>query len=368
MIFASGIVFGFFLPGFAVSMLLKSPARLLSSFIISSLILFYCIFWLGLFHIPIRFAAVMAILLPASIVLFFLIRRQIAAESKTTNFSLKQMRLLKWVQWSPVFLTGIIMFLRSVMQPLSAWDTTFRWNFLALKLFELGRFDFYPPFKPEDFEIYFYPDGIPPMISFSYYWLYEVFGEANPMITGFYVTLQLGLIYVLSYKTASQLFSRSAGFFSVAILASSTLFFWSVLMGQETGMTALSLAATVYFLSSAVTGENNFRIMILGGCASALGALSREYGCVFIFCGILVCLWKRQRLRSIMVFVGVALILSMPWYVRNWIVCSNPFYNNPVGRLFAVNSVHAAIMRSYVSSMGFFLIHLQKFALRRWSF
>jgi len=123
-------------------------------------------------------------------------------------------------------------------------------------------------------------------------------------------------------------------------------------MGQETGLTAISLIATLYFIGSA-KGENDRSAMVMAGLSAALGFLSREYGGAFIVCGVIACLWKRCSRTSVLTFVAASLLPTVPWYIRNWVVAGNPFYSNPVGHLFALNSVHTGILTSYIAQFGF---------------
>ena len=48
-------------------------------------------------------------------------------------------------------LVGGLLFVRCAITPLIGYDTRFRWDFLAQRLFALGRFDFYPPLTAADF-------------------------------------------------------------------------------------------------------------------------------------------------------------------------------------------------------------------------
>jgi hypothetical protein len=142
--------------------------------------------------------------------------------------------------------------------------------------------------------------------------------------------------------------SRRAGVLAV-ILAASPLYS-SVVLGQETGLTALSIAATIYFVVID-RQPGDLPAMVSAGLAAALCALSREYGWIAVIAGIIALLWRRHPLKQVIVFGAVAAAAAAPWYVRNWILAGNPFYSLKfLG--FAVNPVHDSIMRFYSASLG----------------
>src|SRR5262249_38174001 len=147
----------------------------------------------------------------------------------------------------------------------------------ARRLLTLGAFNFYPPLTPADFRTYFFVDGIPPLVSFTYWWLYASAGSHMPSLTSILVAAQFACTLAFTYGAASVVFSRRAGVLAAAGLAASPLYFRSLVLGQETGLTALSIAATIYFTVTARQSKDS-RTMILAGLAASVCALSREYG------------------------------------------------------------------------------------------
>ncbi len=344
-----GLALGFVLPGYLCSVLLSSPAKWVSSFLISLVILFHGIFWIGLLGFALNFSSVLVYLVLITGILGLCVitagRRAVITRPVLRT---PQNRLMLY----PVIACGFLMAVRSFLKPLSGSDTFFRWNFLALQIAGHHTFSFYPPLTPDDFVKYFYVDGIPPMVSFAYWWLYASFGRAVSQITGIVVTAQFALTILVAYRLASRLASARAGCWTMGLLVSSPLFFWAVFMGQETGLTALSFAATMYFLLTA-RDEGGVRGMMLAGSAAAVGALAREYGVAFIVCGVITAVWLRCGARLVSVFLLTAVGLAAPWYVRNWILAGNPFYSNPVGGLFPVNPVLAGMLSVYSGVYGF---------------
>lgn len=333
--------------------MIGSKHEIISDFIVSTVLLFYCIYCLAVLGVPIRLTTVFSVLIIISVVFFLLgLKRKTYRSEEYIKPDIVSGSYIKYFFLLPVVVLILLILARSTLQPFNYGDAEFRWNHLALKIAETGSLNFYPPVTADDFKSYFYVDGIPPLVSFSYYWLYSSFGNSEPMVTGLFVTMQFFLIFYICHKTATNLFhSKNAGFIAVAVLSSSTLFFYSVVMGQETGLTSLSIVATVYYLTG--KDKSDSASMILAGFATALGALSREYGCAFVICGIIVCLWRGKKLKYTMIYLLTVLILTAPWYLRTWIRTGNPFYSiSSFGGIFPINEVHCGIFKVYESYFG----------------
>jgi hypothetical protein len=253
----------------------------------------------------------------------------------------------------PAVFLFLLLVARTFCQPLMSPDSVFRWNYLAVKIFETGGFGFYPPMSAEDFKLYFYVDGIPPLVQFSYYWLYASFGSASEVrLSVILIAFQYVSIVFLCYYSASHIFQSSkAGIYSVLLLLSSTIFFFSLFLGQETGLTALSMAATIYFLSGA-DGEESASNSVLAGFSTALGALSREYGLAFIVIGLLICFWRKRTGRNIFAYLLSSSLLCASWYIYLYLRTGNPVYSLSIGTLFPVNEIFDGIYKTYVIYFG----------------
>jgi hypothetical protein len=346
----SALPLGFLLPGYFISLLLRSRTPWASGFVVSLLVLFHGVFWLGVLGIPVRPGTVAGWLIGASAIagIAVLWRRPApAAEAAAPDPRAERLWRLA-AQAAGVM--GLLLLLRAMMAPLTGYDTYWRWEFLATRLLERERFDFYPPVAPEHYTTYFFAEGLPPLVPFAYWWLYAAQGAAAPALTAILVVAQYAVVMIVTYKIGKILFSPLAGFLAVLTLATSSLFFWSVIMGQETGLTALSVAGMIYFLAAARSGQECGSVVLAGLCA-ALGALAREYGWAFTACGLVMLLWQRTGVKAVAVFVATALVVAGPWYVRNWWLTGNPLYSNRLLGL-PVNEVHAAIIDSYRERMG----------------
>ena len=346
-IFPVLLILGLFLPGFFIAKYLRHPLWWASAFTISLLILFHSIFWLGVSGVPIKLWTVMPILVGASALAAWVQRKfglPAAAEHAAPLTTQDRILLLLSA------LVGAVLLVHSAIAPTMGGDTPFRWDFLAQQLLAFGKFSFYPPLAPADFRTYFFVDGIPPLVSFTHWWLYASAGRYLPSVTSVFVAAQFACTLAFTYGAASAIFSRRAGILAAAILAASPLYFRSVVIGQETGLTALSIAATLYFVVIA-RQPDDLAAMVSAGLAAALCALSREYGWIAVIAGAIALLWRRHPLKQVIVFAAVATAAAAPWYIRNWTLTGNPFYSLKF-LSFAVNPVHDSIMRYYSASLG----------------
>lgn len=342
------VLLGFFIPGALISRLVRCPEFALSSFLISILILFYSVFLLDILAIPLHFGGPFLILAILSGLLVMP-----ALKQKMDSPSVPANEPTSWFEKLLVIAVGLsllLLIVRSFLAPLSGYDTFFRWNFLPQQMIRFGNFDFYPPLNAEDFRKYFYVDGIPPLIPFLYWWLYAAFGNAASPLTGIVVGTQYALLLIVTFRLGKELSSRTGGLLAVAMLIACPLFFWCVFMGQETGMTALSLASVIYFLK--VSKPTNHGAVIAAAFAAAVGGLSREYGLAFILCGVITAWQLKLPRKQMTLFFMISVALTAPWYLRNWILAGNPFYSNSLGQLFSVNSVHVGILSAYGSLFG----------------
>ncbi len=255
-----------------------------------------------------------------------------------------------WRAHWPLFLVlvpalGVVVY-RAVAQPLSGIDTVFRWNYLAQQMLAHGTLGFYPPVTAADYEIYAWPDGIAPAVSSLYFWTYALAGAARPALTAPLVICQFCLLVVAAFALARRLFSDRAAAFACALLACSPVVAWATAMGQETGLTAISLTALLCYLPRH-RGEETTGTVVAAGLAAGLGALAREYGFAFILLGFVLVVVRRLSWRSRLLFTGTALLAALPWYVRNWVRTGNPLFNLDLAGWFPVNAAHAWMNQSY---------------------
>jgi len=333
----------FFFPGFAVAVRLRVRAPAAAGFIISSVMLFESLLFLQVTGIGLTFRSVFAALAVLNLVVVSLCFRNFEVNLPDSWKLPRPRGLLEVFLVIPVVLSTLLLTFRAVLQPLNGYDTSIRWSLLAEEIFAAGHFNFYPPLAAADFRHVFFVDSIPPMCQFSYFWLYASLGKVQHQWTALSVILQYLLIFYFCFRLTEEIAGRTAAFFAVATLSTSVIFFWSVVMGQETGLTALSVVATFYFILSAET-TNARGAMIAAACATALGVLSREYGWVILVCGLAAVASRKFDRFHVGLYAGTVVLLAVPWYLRTWILTGNPFYSNPIGGLFAVNEIYSRIL------------------------
>lgn len=259
-----------------------------------------------------------------------------------------------WHDW-PLLLplvpiTAVVVY-RACAQPLFGVDTIFRWNFLAEQMLAQRSLAFYPPVSPADFALYSWPDGIAPVVSTLYFWIYTFAGGARPTLTAPVVILQFVLLVVAAYALGRRYFSSRAGAFGVALLAGSPLVAWATAMGQETGLTALAAIGLLLYLPRA-QAEESPAVVFAAGLAAGIGALAREYGLALPLFGLALGVARRLSPRSLWLFTTTAALAALPWYLRNWHRTGNPLYDLSVGGLFPTNPIHGLLNDCFQRAFG----------------
>ena len=214
-----------------------------------------------------------------------------------------------------------------------------------------GTLNFYPAVTPQDFEIYGWCDGIAPLVSCLYFWTYLSLGQTAAWGTTLVVMLEAVLLFTAVYHLAARKDGAAAGCAAAGVLATSSVLLWGVAMGQETGLTALSLTARFLFLEKSRL-DSNGGWFVWAGIAAGVGALAREYGLLFILIGALDLRVHRAGRKSWLEFGFAAMAMTLPWYGRNWIRAGNPLWPHDVAHLFNVNPVYIDYMRAVKNLMG----------------
>lgn len=255
-----------------------------------------------------------------------------------------------------VFPFAILMFIRTWFNPLISPDSVFRWNHLAIMIFKTGSLNFYPPATAVDFFKYPYPDGFPPLVSVVYYWIYASAGTVAPSLTAFIVCFQfVATSYYLYSASLLILRNRISALFSVVGLMLSCVFFFSLMLGQETGWTALAAAAMLFYSAKlAKSGDSDIRHAVLCAVSVAIGVSTREYGIIFFPLAFFVLKSMKVGLSRILIVMIVSGLISAPFYLRNILLFGNPLYPLSVAGFLPHNVVHKGIMDEYASVFGLF--------------
>ncbi len=343
-------VAGFIFPGYLLTRLVPTASVALSSFLGSILVLFWIVLGNQFAGNPLDLPHIAGSLGLVSLGLTALVvwqkstspRRPLVSD---TIPSLRADHLL-YASAASLGLASIIV--RAAVDPLSGYDNIFRWNALSLEMLKTGSLDYYPAVSSEAFAHYSWCDGMAPLVSSLNFWLYLGTGSTAPIMTVARIALESGLLFLGVFQFARVLWgSRAAGWAAMGMLATSSLALWAVAMGQETGLTALTLVTMLYFLHTYAQSRRSFEL-IWAGAAAAAGALSREYGLSYIIIGTLILLFQKARRQNIFTFLAVATALPIPWYLRNAWITGNPLYSMDMLGLFPVNKIHMAMMAAII--------------------
>lgn len=345
--------FGLTMPGHAAARMLGLRLRWAVAFPFSSLILTVVVMACAIAGIPIRLYTVAVVMCGFTLLCHWVASIRFndsdnIIPTETTGTA----TLLKVSTFAVAGLIIIAVAVRTTLYPLSGYDTFFRWEALARTMLSHQSLHYYPPVTAEDFSIYFFTDGIPPLVSTVYWWLYAVMGKPVEQVTSVSVVLQLISTMALTFYATRYKFNTRAAFFSIVVLATSTLFIDGYAMGQESGFLALSVAGQLCFTLAAVRNPKS-SLVAAAALFAALGCLSRDYGPALALSGFTVLACYPATRRFLFLFSIITAALSAPWYVRSWSITGNPLYSHPIPGGFKTNLVHTAMVTSYKELYSF---------------
>ncbi|HVT72357.1 MAG TPA: hypothetical protein VHD61_04420 [Lacunisphaera sp.] len=239
--------------------------------------------------------------------------------------------------WLPLYLAfWIIVAWRLCDQPLSGPDVNFRWSWLAEQMLRFGTLDFYPPQRGADFAKYFWAESIPPGVAGLYAWAYACAGGKQALWTSPVVALQLlglhEMIWRLGSRWGGELVARRA----VLLAAACPLLTWSVVIGQETGLTALALVGAAWCLHH-LRVEHHRGWVVLAAIFAVIGAGAREYGPVLALVIVAAAAATPLPRPRLALLAAVAVPLALAWPLRVFLLTGNPVYSLGLGGLVPVN-------------------------------
>lgn len=336
---------GFLLPGHLLARCLRMPGTLTTGVVGSLVLLCNLLLLLDATGIPVRLSTLGSGVAAVSLALWLVARRRANPGASASGGFAPVPRLSREERWwlLPAAIgLGAVAF-RVAVDPLSGFDHAFRWDHLARLLYARESLSFYPALRSADFTLYGWCDGIPPLVAVMNLWAYLAGGSLVPELTSPRVLLEALALYAAVWQLARRLGGQACGVRAAALLSCSALYVWSVAIGQETALTALGLVGMLVFLhDGAETGLR--RHWVFAGLAAGLGALAREYGLAWTLLGLLVLARDGRLARGALPFLGAAVAVAAPWYLRNWVRTGNPLWADPVGGLFPTNPVHAGVM------------------------
>jgi hypothetical protein len=336
---------GFLLPGLGWAFAFRWPAPWFAGGVLSALVIFTGVVGSAVLGIPVM-GLTQGIWL-GGIALggaWFWKQRRIAQNSASAPLG-------DW--W--LALPGVPMLLvalwRASLQPLSGADNVFRWDHLARLIVQTGNLDYYPPHTAEGFSLYFWADGIAPLISSQYAWTYLATGSTDIRWTVIPVLLQYAGLLVLLLGLGRWWGGPRGGWFAIALAGGTLLLQFAFGLGQETGCTALGAIGMLFYLLHWQRDRIPTLLVPAAACA-ALVACSREYGFTFLLIGAgsLGILSRNWKLTA--AWTAGAGLLPFAWHLRNWLLTGNPFYAMNVAGLFPLNPVFNAWMQDYVRIFG----------------
>lgn len=328
---------GLLLPGTMLLRALRLPWSLAAAFVTSCASLYAVVLLFACTGLPISLAT-----LALALGLIAAGAGYAAKRPSLTELSSSFSCFSRMGPWLPLYAAfWLVVGYRLVAQPLSGPDVYFRWSYLGEQMLRFGSLDFYPPRSGADFVRYFWAESIPPGIASLYAWTYACAGSKGALWTAPVVALQLLSLHEVIWRLASRWGGELVARRAVLLAAACPLLGWSILIGQETGLTALAVVGLVWSLHH-LHEEDGVRWAALAGIFAIAAASTREYGPVFAVAAVVAAKSMRLPRRSLLVLAWVALPVSFAWTLRVWVLTGNPLYSLDLGGLFRVNPVFTA--------------------------
>jgi len=363
---------GLLAPGAALLAVLRLPRTLGTSFVASSALLFTLVVAAACLHVPIS-GLTLGGSLSALTLVFVLIdrlRRGAGATPAPDSVAFSGAWWRELGPWSALYgAIWLVLGARLILQPLSGPDVVFRWGWLPEQMLRLGTLDFYPARTDADFSRFFWPESIPPGVASLYAWAGAC--VSHPLGASVVVALQFLTLHEFVHRAATLLAGRNAARFALLLAAATPLLNWSLLIGQETGLTALGVTGLALgFLLWRESHE--LRWLALAGLSACVAASAREYGPLYGAAGLLALGMARASRRDLAAFAALAFIPGLVWLARCAALTGNPLYSleflgRPVNPVFAAYVAHTQQQHGTVlaSSAGWCELarHLARWAL-----
>lgn len=333
-----------FVPGWLIARGARSPLPVITAFLTSLLLWFYAVLALDVAGIRLSLASLASCLGFAGIAGWVVSR---LAGVPAPRWPRPTGRIhLDWREWWWVLPCAIgfgSVVVRALIDPLEGFDNIFRWNHLALVMQGQGSLAHYPPVTAADFRVYPWCDGIPPLVPIMNLAVYLTAGGTVPALTAARIMAELACTIGLVWHLAGKLWGGRGARVALLALSGSSLFLWSVGMGQETatsGVAVLMMAALA--LAYRESPERSTAVWL--GVAAGMAGLCRDYNLLFVpLAGVVLRLcggsWRRAALT-----VVVGAVVTAPWYLRNALLTGNPLFSHDILGLFPINTAQAVVM------------------------
>jgi hypothetical protein len=230
----------------------------------------------------------------------------------------------------------------AIEDPNIGYDIEIRWTRISNLLFSEKGFVSYPPFDDFDYLNYFYSDGFPAGLPVVF-WFFSGGGETVSTIglSLSIVMLSAALVGSLSLYLRARGVARPMALAFIVVLASSK----TVIQVFSKSEVILIAAGIVGFLALLellpVDRRTSVRIplkegyqpfsaqgglFVVLGFLAALPALVRESGIWVPIVATFVVVYRIGPRRELLLYLVTAVLLSTPWYFRNWALFGNPIW------------------------------------------
>ncbi len=215
------LVAGLLVPGWLLSRLWRTRAGPVGAFLGSLAILFNLVLLLDALGRPLDLRHLSAGLALVCAALVLLAGRRPASDAINGASAAPTARLpFRWQRYHWFFVPAALglaaIVIRATLEPLSGFDTIFRWNFLALQMLREGSLQFYPPITAQDFLHYGWPDGIAPFVSTFCFWCDLAAGHTASWLTA-PVDLGQGALLFFAVWQLAALHERRFGALACAV-------------------------------------------------------------------------------------------------------------------------------------------------------
>jgi len=355
LLFGPAVVIGFFLQGYLTFHWLPSRQPLVTSFIASGLILFFAVLAGDALGIALSREYLMVMVGAASLGGWLLAKRQRPTPASRPARSWTPLR--HWWReawwWVPCLIATVSLLAHLIWEPLSGFDNLFRWDYLARVMASQQSLQHYPPVTAEDFQVYPWCDGIPPLVPVMNLWLYFFTGSSAEIIGSLRAAVEFGLTVTLVWQISGRLWGTLGAKVSLLVLGTSSLFLSSISMAQETGLSGIALLAlTALLLDYREKPEAGTAVWI--GLAAGFAGLCRDYNLLFLPVTLALLAAARARQAHWWLAAGTMAIAVTPWYLRNLWVTGNPLFPHTLGGLFNSNAAHQQTMRAIQAAWSLF--------------
>lgn len=323
---------GLLVPGSLLLRALRLPWSLAAAFVCSTTLLYVLMLGFSVNGAPVSLPT-----LGLSLALVALLARLVPVRESGTTISSSFASFTRLGGWTPLYaIFWLIVLWRLTTQPLTGPDVYFRWSWLAEQIVNLGSLDFYPARSGEDFVRYFWAESIPPGVAGLYTWAYLCGGSTHALWTSPVVGLQLLALHELAWRLGHRWGGEVVARRAVVLAAACPLLTWSALIGQETGLTAVTVCGLAWSLAH-LRETDGARWAVLAGIFAVAAASTREYGIAFALAAVVLGGLSRAPQRHGVILALIALPLALAWPLRVWWLTGNPFHSLDVAGLFPVN-------------------------------